>query len=120
MWHNIKNKGHYECFVNEDSKLPFLAMPDAIKSIIDLMKQEQSTIQSRIYNVTSFNPSVLEFFNSVQRIYPNAKLSYNINKVRQKIVNSWPDNINDSLANKEWGWKPNYNLNDTIKNYLVT
>ena len=55
----------------------------------------------------------------MQSIYPNAKLSYNINKARQKIVDSWPDNINDSLATKEWGWKPNYNLNDTINNYLV-
>ena len=67
----------------------------------------------------SFNPSAIEFFNSVQNIYLNAKLSYNINKVRQKIVDSWPDNINDSLATKEWGWKPNYNLDDTVNNYLV-
>ena len=119
MWHNIKDKGHYECFVNKDSRLPFMAMPDAIKSITDLMKQEKDTIKSRIYNVTSFNPSALEFFNTVQNIYPEAKLSYNINKIRQKIVNSWPDNIDDSLATKEWGWKPNYNLNDTINSYLV-
>ena len=119
MWHNIKNKGHYECFVNEDSRLPFMAMPDAIKSITDLMNQKQGTIKSRIYNVKSFNPSAIEFFNSVQNIYLNAKLSYNINKVRQKIVDSWPDNINDSLATKEWGWKPNYNLHDTVNNYLV-
>jgi len=119
MWHNIKHKGHYECFVNQDSRLPFMAMPDAMKSITDLMKQEKDTIKSRIYNVTSFNPSALEFFNSVQNIYPQAKLSYNINKIRQKIVDSWPDNIDDSLATKEWGWKPNYNLNDTINNYLV-
>ena len=119
MWHNIKNEGHYECFVNKDSRLPFMAMPDAIKSITDLMKQEKDTIRSRIYNVTSFNPSALEFFNSVHNIYPDAKLSYNINNIRQKIVDSWPDNINDSLATKEWGWNPSYNLNDTIKNYLV-
>lgn len=119
MWHNIKNKGHYECFVKKDSRLPFMAMPDAIKSITDLMNQKQGTIKSRIYNVKSFNPSAIEFFNSVQNIYLNAKLSYNINKVRQKIVDSWPDNINDSLATKEWGWKPNYNLHDTINNYLV-
>ena len=46
----------------------------------------------------------------MKSIYPNAKLSYNINKVRQKIVDSWPDNINDSLATKEWGWKPNYKM----------
>ena len=96
-----------------------MCIRDRIKSITDLMKQEEDVIKSRIYNVTSFNPSALEFFNSVQNIYLNSKLSYNINKVRQKIVDSWPDNINDSLATKEWGWKPNYNLHDTINNYLV-
>ena len=39
MWHNIKHKGHYECFVNKDSRLPFMAMPDAFKSITDLSKK---------------------------------------------------------------------------------
>ncbi len=112
MWHNIKNNNSYECFVSENSKIPFLAMPDAINAINTLMNAEKTS--SRIYNVTSFNPSAQEFFELIKKDYPKSKLTYNINDVRQKIVDSWPSNIDDSLANKEWGWMPKYDLNKTI------
>ncbi len=84
-------------------------MPDAINT---LMNAEKTS--SRIYNVTSFNPSAQEFFELIKKDYPKSKLTYNINDVRQKIVDSWPSNIDDSLANKEWGWMPKYDLNKTI------
>ena len=112
MWHNIKNNNSYECFVSENSRIPFLAMPDAIDAINTLMNAEKAS--SRIYNVTSFNPSAKEFFELIKKDYPKSTLTYNINDVRQKIVDSWPSNIDDSLASKDWGWMPKYNLNKTI------
>lgn len=118
MWHSIKNENSYECFVNEKSRLPFLAMPDAIKAINQMMSSKSEKIQSRIYNVTSFNPSASDFFQLMIELYPTAKISYNINEVRQKIVDSWPSNIDDSLAKDEWGWAPDYNLKKTINEYL--
>ena len=120
MWHNIKNYNTYECFVDENTRLPFLAMPDAIKAIIDLMNSSSSEIQSKIYNVKSFNPSAAEFFNLIKQNYPEAKISYNINKVRQKIVNSWPCDIDDNLAKEEWDWSADYNLDKTVKEYLIS
>ena len=87
-------------------------MPDAIDAINTFMNAEK--VSSRIYNVTSFNPSAKEFFELIKKDYPKSKLTYNINGVRQKIVDSWPSNIDDSLANKEWGWMPKYDLNKTI------
>ena len=118
MWHNIKNYNMYECFVHENSRLPFLAMPDAIKAINQLMAMSSEQIQSRIYNVTSFNPSAGEFFKLIKEFYPTAKVFYNVNDVRQKIVDSWPSNVDDSLAKKEWGWSADYNLYRTINEYL--
>jgi len=118
MWHSIKNENSYECFVNEKSRLPFLAMPDAIKAINQMMSSKSEKIQSRIYNVTSFNPSASDFFQLMIELYPTAKISYHINEVRQKIVDSWPSNIDDSLAKDEWGWAPDYNLKKTINEYL--
>ena len=112
MWHNIKNNNSYECFVSENSRIPFLAMPDAIDAINTLMNAEK--VSSRIYNVTSFNPSAKEFFELIKKDYPKSTLTYNINDVRQKIVDSWPSNIDDSLASKDWGWMPKYDLNKTI------
>tara|TARA_Y100001970_G_C14254291_1_gene874071 strand:+ start:1697 stop:2674 length:978 start_codon:yes stop_codon:yes gene_type:complete len=117
MWHEIKKQNYYECFVNEESRLPFLAMPDAISAIEKLMQYEKE-LPSRIYNVTSFNPSAKEFFNFIKNKNKNAKISYNVNPIRQKIVDSWPSDINDNLAKKEWGWAPHYDLEKTMNEYL--
>jgi hypothetical protein len=54
----------------------------------------------------------------MKELYLTARISYNINDIRQKIVNSWPSNINDSLAKSEWSWSPAYDLNRTINEYL--
>ena len=116
----IKNHDLYECFVSENAQIPFLAMPDAIKAIQKLMNSDYSEIQSRIYNVKAFNPSALEFFNLIKTHYSDAKIVYSINPPRQKIVDSWPSDIDDSLAKKEWGWSPNYNLQRTINEYLLS
>ena len=118
MWHSIRNDQKYECFVNANSRLPFMAMPDAIKSIIGIMSSESENIKSRIYNVTSFNPSAGEFFELIKDVYPEANIEYSINEVRQRIVDSWPDNIDDSLACSEWNWRPDLNLQDTLIKYL--
>ena len=118
MWHSIKVNNCYECFVNKESRLPFLAMPDAIQAMNKLMKTDTNKIKSRIYNVTSFNPSADEFFKLTKKYYPNSELSYNINITRQKIIDSWPCNIDDTLAKNEWGWSPEYDLNKTIDEYL--
>ena len=120
MWHNIKNNKDYECFVGPESRLPFLAMPDAINAIQKIMDYNSLDIQSRIYNVTSFNLSAAEFFNLIKEKNKGAKISYNINSIRQKIVNSWPCDINDSLAKKEWGWAPDYSLEKTVNEYLIS
>ena len=119
MWHQIKNNNLYDCFVDENSRLPFLAMPDAINAIQKLMKQKNTDILSKVYNVTSFNPSCGEFFCLIKEKNLNAKISYKINEIRQKIVDSWPRDIDDTLARKEWNWMPVYNLEKTINEYLT-
>tara|TARA_B100001750_G_scaffold53747_1_gene40885 strand:- start:1239 stop:2249 length:1011 start_codon:yes stop_codon:yes gene_type:complete len=119
MWHSLNNNNTYECFVEANTRIPFLAMPDAIKAINQLMSTEEKEIKSRIYNITSFNPSPSEFFETIKLYFKDSTLSYNVNAVRQNIVSSWPQNVNDSLAKNEWGWEPTYNLNDTIDKYLL-
>ena len=119
MWHDIKTNNKYECFVNKETRIPFLAMPDAIHAIEKLMSANRKNIKSKIYNVTSFNPSPKEFFNKIKTYFNNPHLTYNINTERQKIVTSWPNDVNDDCANIEWGWKANYSLDQTINKYLI-
>ena len=108
----------YNCFVNNKTILPFIAMPDAIYAIIKLMNTSKENIKSRIYNVTSFSPSVSDLEIKIKEFFPNFKLSYDIDKNRQKIVDSWPNSINDTLAREEWGWSSNLNFDNFFINYI--
>ena len=108
----------YNCFVNNKTILPFITMPDAIDAIIKLMNTSKENIKSRIYNVTSFSPSVSDLEIKIKEFFPNFKLSYDIDKNRQKIVDSWPNFINDTLAREEWGWSSNLNFDNLFINYI--
>ena len=108
----------YNCFVSNKTILPFITMPDAIQAIIKLMNTSQENIKSKIYNVTSFSPSVSELENKIKEYCPKFKLSYDIDNNRQKIVDSWPNFINDSLAKEEWNWSPNLNFNNFFMDYI--
>lgn len=122
MWHNISNNNHYECYVHADARLPFIAMSDAITGIEKLMKinsEDFKQTDPRIYNVTSFNPSAKEFYDLLKVYYKDATITYKINMMRQRIVNSWPSNIDDTVARKDWGWNPKYDLTNVINDYLI-
>ena len=108
----------YNCFVNNKTILPFIAMPDAITAIIKLMNSSKENIKSRVYNVTSFSPSVNDLEFKIKEFFPNFKLSYDIDNNRQKIVDSWPNFINDSLAKKEWNWSCDFNFDNFFINYI--
>ena len=58
-------------------------------------------------------------YSKIKRHFPNAKITYKINQERQKIIDSWPDDVDDSLATNEWGWQPCLDLDDTINDYLL-
>ena len=114
----IQNK-NYSCFVNKNSKIPFMAMPDAIDSIIKIMTTERKNLTQSIYHIKAFNPSVKEIYAKIKNKFPQFKLTYNINKDRQRLVDSWPSDIDDSKARKDWGWSPIYDFDKALENYLI-
>ena len=119
MIHNAFNKKNYTCFVNKNTCLPFIVMPDAIDSIIQLMNKNKKSLQKTVYNITSFSPTVLNLLDIIKTQYPNFKIKYDIDKIRQSIVDSWPDNIDDSNAKNDWGWKPKHDLITAFNNYII-
>jgi nucleoside-diphosphate-sugar epimerase len=105
----IKNK-HYTCFLKEDSVLPMMYMPDCLKATIDLMEAESSRIKCRTsYNLTAISFSPNQLASEIKKHIPDFKCDYKPD-FRQKIADSWPMTIDDSVARKEWGWKPSFNL----------
>ncbi len=119
MIHHAFNEKKYTCFVDSKSCLPFIVMPDAINAIIKIMDTQKKCLNQNIYNITSFSPTVLDLIDIIKNKFPKFQLNYNIDTMRQEIVNGWPNHIDDSLAKNDWGWKAQYNLEDAFNKYII-
>jgi len=101
----------YECFLEKDSTLPMMFMPDAIKATIDLMEADSSKITIRSsYNLGGISFSPGEISNEIKKHIPEFEITYKPD-FRQKIAESWPKSIDDSVARKDWDCKYIYDLN---------
>jgi nucleoside-diphosphate-sugar epimerase len=117
----LENK-KYTCFLKEDSYLPMMYMPDAIRATIELMEAPASAISIRTsYNVSAMSFSPREIAAEIKKHLPDFEISYEPD-YRQAIADSWPKSIDDRIARSDWGWKHEYNLpkmtDDMIKNMM--
>ena len=119
MLHAAAKGEPYNCFVREDSTIPFMAMPDAVKALLGLAAAPASALSRRVYNVTSFSLSAAEFRDQVLDYFPDAQIDFKPDFKRQGIVDSWPAGLNDNDARRDWGWQPDYDLERSFKEYLV-
>ncbi len=119
MLHHAAQGLPYVCFVRPDSRLPFMAMPDAIKSMLLLGAAPRESLTQFVYNVTSFAPTAGEFLDIVKGYFPEAVVTFEPHYARQAIVDSWPGDIDDSAARKDWGWKPDYDQKRAFEEYLI-
>ncbi|MFK8282730.1 NAD-dependent epimerase/dehydratase family protein [Capnocytophaga cynodegmi] len=120
IYHKAIAGEKFSCFLSENSYLPMMYMPDAIKATIDLMDAPKEKVKVRTsYNVSALSFSPKEIYESIKKIIPDFKIKYEPD-FRQKIADSWPDSIDDSAARKDWGWTPSFDLDkmteDIIKN----
>lgn len=113
----IRNK-RYTCFVSEKTVLPMMYMPDCINAAIGVMEADSSKIMCRTsYNITGTSFSAGELAAEIKKYVPEFKIEYRPD-FRQKIADSWPISVDDSVARKEWGWKPVYNLASMTKDMI--
>jgi nucleoside-diphosphate-sugar epimerase len=100
----------YQCFLKEDTYLPMMYMPDAIRATIELMEAPASDISIRTsYNLSGMSFSPKEIAEEIKKHIPDFAISYKPD-YRQDIANSWPQSIDDTVAQKDWGWKPEFDL----------
>ncbi len=119
MLHHAAQQQPYACFVRPDSRLPFMVMADAIKSLLQLEAAPVENLTQRVYNVTSFNPTAEEIFEITQKAFPKAEICFEPHSSRQGIVDSWPADVDDSAAQKDWGWAPDYDQQRAFEQYLI-
>jgi len=119
MLHAAAKGEPYACFVREDTILPFMVMPDAVKVLIKLADAPVDSLSRRVYNVTSFSLKAIQFRNMVLKYFPDAKITFEPDLSRQAILDSWPAGLNDNDAQRDWGWRPIYDLERSFSDYLV-
>jgi nucleoside-diphosphate-sugar epimerase len=108
----------YTCFVRKDTVLPMLYMPDCIKATMSLMDADSSQISIRTgYNLSGVSFSAEDLANEIKKYIPDFEVDYKPD-FRQEIADSWPMSIDDSIARRDWGWKPSYDLASMTKDMI--
>ena len=118
IFHDAINKKTYNSFLKEDTYLPMMYMPDAIRATIDLMHADADKLTVRSsYNLNGMSFSPKEIADEIKKHIPDFTITYEPDS-RQQIADSWPQSIDDTAAQKDWGWKPEYDLSGMTEDML--
>lgn len=109
----------YACFVRPDTRIPFMAMPDAVDAILKLVDAPASALSRSVYNIGAFAPSAGEVETIVRKAFPAAEITTAVDAKRQGIVDSWPADVDDTAARRDWGLNPRYGLGSAFGEYLI-
>ena len=119
MLHAAAQGQAYACFVRPDTRIPFMAMPDGVEALVRLAAAPSRSLTRTVYNVGAFNPSADEVRARVLAAFPGADISFAPHLQRQQIVDSWPADVDDSAARRDWGFAPRYDEARAFSEYLV-
>ncbi|MCU0445802.1 MAG: NAD-dependent epimerase/dehydratase family protein [Microscillaceae bacterium] len=109
----------FECFLKENTYLPMMYMPDAIKATLDIMNAPAEKVKIRSsYNITAMSFSPKEVYQTIQKQVSDFKISYKPD-FRQEIADSWPASIDDSVARQDWDWQPDFDLSKMTDDMLI-
>ncbi len=119
MVHAVAQGLQYECFVRPDSRLPFMMMPDAVRALLMLSEASVDQLSQRVYNVGGFAPSAHEIYVLLTEYFPDFNVTYKVHPARQAIVDSWPEDVDDTAARRDFGWAPLYTFEGGFDEYLL-
>lgn len=111
IFYEALKSGHFTCNISEGTRMDMMYMPDALDAIIKLMETDSGKLIHRnAFNVTAMSFGPEEIYAEIKKHIPNFTMDYEVDEVKQKIAESWPNSIDDTVARNEWGWKPEYDL----------
>jgi nucleoside-diphosphate-sugar epimerase len=119
MIHAAAQGKPYISFVQEDVRIPFMIMPDAIKALLTIAEAPRESLKYSVYNVTSFSLSAADVADRARKAFPGAHITFDPDHARQNIVDSWPVDVDDSAARADWGWSPDYDVERSFGEYLI-
>ena len=119
IFHEALENQQYTCFLEPDTYLPMMYMPDAIRATIELMEAPREQIKERTsYNLSAISFSPEEIAAEIKKHVPSFSITY-VPDYRLAIANSWPQSIDDSCARQDWGWKHEFDLKAMTADMLL-
>jgi len=119
MIHAAAKAEAHACFVRPDTRIPFMAMPDGVEALLRLAAAPRDRLQRTAYNVGAFNPSAEQIRDVVLGAFPGAAITFAVDRKRQAIVDSWPEDVDDSAARRDWDFQPRYDFDRAFSEYLI-
>ena len=119
MIHAAARGDAYTCFVRPDTRIPLMAMPDAVGALLRLAEAPRDRLTRTAYNVTAFSPCAQEIRDVVVAAFPRASIAWGTDAKRQAIIDSWPEDVDDAAARQDWGFTPQYDFRSAFDRYLI-
>src|SRR4029450_5497158 len=119
MLHAAARGERYACFVRPDTRIPFMTMPDAVTALLALADAPRERLTRTAYNVRAFSPCAQDFHDVVVAAFPAASIAWETDLKRQAIVDSWPEDVDDQAARRDWGFAPVYDFQRAFDEYLI-
>ena len=108
----------YKCFLRPDTILPMMYMEDAIRGTIELAECDFAKLTNHTdFNFAGVSFSCAELASEITKHLPDFSISYQPD-FRQQIADSWPQSIDDSCAQAQWGWQPKFDLKAIVADML--
>jgi nucleoside-diphosphate-sugar epimerase len=119
IFYQAIKKKRYTCYLEADTRLDMMYMPDAIGAAIDIMEADPKKLVHRnAFNLTAMSFTPQELSAEIKKHIPDFVMEYQIDPVRQAIADSWPNKLDDSAARREWGWSPTYDISKMTADML--
>ena len=114
MIHAAAKGESYACFVRPDTQIPFMAMPDGVDALLTLAAAPRYLLPHG-----ELPKSAEDVRNVVVQAFPGADITWSTDRKRQAIVDSWPSDVDDSAARRDWNFSPRYDFNRAFSEYLI-
>ena len=109
----------YRAFTRPDTRIPFMAMPDAVDALLQLSRARREDLTRTAYNVGAFSPTAEELQRKVVDAFPGARIGWEVDLKRQGILDTWPADVDDGAARRDWGFAPRYDFDRALSEYLI-
>jgi nucleoside-diphosphate-sugar epimerase len=120
MYYAAVKEGHYASYIDRGTYLDMMYMPDAIHAIMQLMEADEARLTARnAYNVSAMSVAPETIADAIRKHIPSFSLTYRPDPMRQAIADSWPDSLDTSAAEQDWGFRPQYSLERMTEDMLA-